>query len=63
MHDPCLPPPHRSEAFAEDLLPPSPLTPPARRGVVRSLPALAPLALALALVLAAGAATLLLGSA
>ena len=43
MNSPCLLPPFRSEAFAEDLDPPAPLRPPARRMPTGWLLALVPL--------------------
>ena len=53
MNSPCLAPPFRSEAFAEDLEPPAPLRSPARR-----LRAVWPLALVpLVLILATGVVT------
>ena len=53
MNSPCLAPPFRSEAFAEDLEPPAPLHSPARRMRAGWLLALVPLVL----ILASGVAT------
>lgn len=53
MNSPCLLPPFRSEAFAEDLDPPAPLRAPARRMRAGWLLALVPLVL----ILASGLAT------
>ena len=53
MNSPCLAPPFRSEAFAEDLEPPTLPRPPARRLRAVWLLALVPLVL----ILASGVAT------
>jgi hypothetical protein len=55
MNSPCLLPPFRSEAFAEDLDPPAPLRAPARRMRAGWLLALVPLVL----ILGSGVATVM----
>lgn len=48
MNSPCLEPPYRSEAFAEDLDPPAPLPSPSHRRIGLLIIALVPMVLTLA---------------